>query len=372
MSSDSLTSGWNIIYRSIIDFGHAAEITRMPSGVDIISRHTSYVDYTGRNIYSIRFDTLTWSGDEPIVDLEPPLAGWTVLDGDAFNHQPTFGNAFAFRGDDSTRVGFEGNWWIGTAEKFDGPFFGYRPGTSQGDGPRGAIRSPSFTVTGRSMRLLVGGGFYPDSCYVALVDDDTGESIYSETGRGVETMDERLWNLEPLMGRSFHIEIVDHCSSPMGHINVDGIRELPFPPPQDSVSGSTVDGQAESGNSAAAAAANDDARTGNAGEGTLLPPPGAGVSCSPNPFNPVTTISFTASPRSPVEVVIYSIAGKRIHSEKVTTSADGTGSVTWDGRSDNGHRVASGIYAAAVFDGGRMVGMTKLVLLREFSQGGSP
>ena len=46
------------------------------------------------------------------------------------------------------------------------------------------------------------------------------------------------------------------------------------------------------------------------------------------------------------------------------SSTDGTGSIVWNGTSDNGRQVASGVYAAAVFDGGKMVGMTKLVLLR--------
>jgi hypothetical protein len=360
MFSDSLTSGWNIIYRSIIDFGHAAEITTTPSGAEIISRHTSYLDYAGDQVYSIRFDTLMWSGDHAIVDFEPPLGDWTVIDGDAFNHQPVFGDAYLFRGDDTTKVGFEGNWWIGTAERFDGPFFGYRPGSRQGDGPRGAIRSAVFTVTGRSMRLLVSGGDYPDSCYVAMIDAGTGEAVHSETGRGVEAMDERFWDLEPYMGEEFYLEVVDHCSSPMGHINVDGIKELPFPPPSGSpppLSGGLIillkDSDAAPPEAATSRQEND---------ATPLPP--GEVSCSPNPFNPATTISFTASPRSLIEVVVFSIAGKRIHAETVMSSAGGTGSVVWNGTSDDGRQVASGVYAAAVFDGGKMAGMTKLVLLR--------
>lgn len=359
MFSDSLTSGWNIIYRSIIDFGHAAEITRTPDGAEIISRHTSYLDYTGDNVYSIRFDTLTWSGDHAVVDLEPPLGDWTIISGDAFNHQPVFGDAYAFRGDDTTKVGFEGNWWIGTAERFDGPIFGYRPGSRQGDGPRGVIRSAVFTVTGRSASLLVGGGNYPDSCYVAMIDAVTGETVYSETGRGVESMDERFWDLEPFMGGEFYLEIVDDCSAPMGHINVDAIRELPFPAPAGtdsplaSVSLPVKDG--ETGQPDASSPMT---------EKTPEPEPSGEVSCSPNPFNPVTTISFTAGPRSRVEVVIFSIAGKRVHTMSALTSDDGTGSVVWEGRSDRGHPVSSGMYAAAVFEDGRIVGMTKLILLR--------
>ncbi len=355
MFSDSLTSGWNVIYRSVIDFGHAAEITRTPTGAEIISRHTSYLDYTNDNVYSIRFDTLTWSGDHAVVKLEAPLGDWTILDGDAFDHQPVFGDAYAFRGDDTTKVGFEGNWWIGTAERFDGPIFGYRPGSRQGDGPRGSIRSTVFTVTGRSMSLLVGGGAYPDSCYIAMIDAVSGETIYSETGRGIELMDKRIWNLEPYMGHEFYLEIVDHCSAPMGHINVDAIKELPFPPPYGSTPPVSSDLTLQEETADAAASRQ---------ESDAAPLPPAEVSCSPNPFNPATTISFTASPGSLIEVVVFSIAGKRIHTRTVMSSADGTGSVVWNGRADSGRPVASGIYAAAVFDSGKMVGMTKLVLLR--------
>jgi hypothetical protein len=357
MYSDSLTSGWDVTYRSIIDFGAAAEITTTPSGAQIISRHTSYVDYTGDNVYSIRFDTLAWNGDHPMVDLEPPLAGWTVVSGDAFDHQPVFGDAFAFRGDYTTRVGFEGNWWIGTAERFDGPIFGYRPGSKQGDGPRGAIRSETFTITGRSISLLVGGGNYPDSCYVALIDAATGEKVYSETGRGVEEMDRRYWNVEPYMGRRFYIEIVDDCAVLMGHINVDSIRELPFPAPLGSSSPSPEWPEIyKDGEEASLSVPGE--------EKPQVPAPSGEVWCSPNPFNPSTTISFNARPDRVVEVVIFSIAGRRLRSGKVRTSADGTGSMLWDGRTDSGREVASGMYPAAVFDGGRIVGMTKLVLIR--------
>jgi hypothetical protein len=308
---------------------------------------------------TVRFDTLTWSGDHPVVNLEPPLSGWTEIWGSAFDHQPVFGDAYAFRGDDTTKVGFEGNWWIGTAERFDGPLFGYRPGYMQGDGPRGAIRSETFTVTGRSMNLLVGGGNYPDSCFVALIDAVTGEKIYTETGRGVEEMDLRTWNLEPLIGQRVYIEIVDDCSSPMGHINVDSIEESPSPPsPRSSTPLSEVEKAPEASVTETSAAAaskreKDPARF-----------PSGEVSCHPNPFNPVTTISFSASPESPVEVVVFSISGRRIRSQTVISSADGRGSIVWDGRSDSGRPVASGIYAAAAFDDGRIVGMTKLVLLR--------
>lgn len=161
------------------------------------------------------------------------------------------------------------------------------------------------------------------------------------------------------MGSDFYFEIVDDCSAPMGHINVDGIRELPFPaptgttPPLSSTFVPLKDGEG----------GQPDASSSRAEYDTPQEPSGK-VSCSPNPFNPVTTISFQAGPGRRVEVIIFSIAGKRVHTATAMTSDDGTGSVVWEGRSDSGHQVSSGMYAAAVFEDGRIIGMTKLLLLR--------
>jgi hypothetical protein len=351
MSSDTLLGGWDIRFRSIIDGGHACEITRTSPDTEIFSRHTSYSALSEEMIYSIRFDTLTWSGDIPHPDIEPALGmDWTILWGDAFIHQPVFGDAYAFRGIDTVSVGFEGNWWIGTAEAFSGPVHGWLPGMMQGDGPRGAIRSRAFEVTGRSMRLLVGGGKYPDSCYVALCSSSSGRIIYKETGRGSEEMDERVWDLEPLSGREVYIEIVDDCSSPMGHINVDGIRETAKPPPANP--GERIQGSAK--------IIPRDADLSSQREN----PSGIEIVASPNPFNPSTTISFAGGAGKTYSVVIYSIDGRKVFSTTTRARQDGIVTVIWDGRSDRGFQAASGIYAAAVIDGGRIAGMTKLVMLR--------
>ena len=53
-------------------------------------------------------------------------------------------------------------------------------------------------------------------------------------------------------------------------------------------------------------------------------------------------------------MTVFSITGKRVHTAAAITSGDGTGSVVWDGRSDSGRTVASGIYAAAVIEDGRI------------------
>ena len=371
MSSDSLRSGWDVNQRTIIDYGHAAEITTVPPGEMLFSRHTGYLAVSGEPVYTIRFDSLFWDGDNPLVSLENPLGSdWTILWGTAFNRQPTFGDAFAFRGDDTTLVGFEGNWWIGTAEAFSGPFFGIRPGWRQGDGARGAIRSRTFTVTGRSMTLLVGGGEYPGSCWVALHAARDGSMLYSETGRGVETMDRRVWDLEPYHGREVYLEIVDDCTEPMGHINVDSIRESPYPANVEAAGG----GLSATGAPALSAAAGGslsstppeelEAIEAASRTGGRTPAAPRSVVCRPNPCNPSTTVSFSGCAGHTARVVIFSVAGRRIYEAETSVAADGSGSHAWDGTSGRGYRVAAGTYIAAVFDGPAMIGASKLVLVR--------
>jgi hypothetical protein len=355
MASDSLRSGWNIVQRTIIDGGHAAEVLDLGGDAYVISRHTSYASAAG-SVSTIRFDTLGWNGDEPAVEFAPPLAGWTILRGDAFDHQPVFGNNPRFRGDDSTETGFEGNWWIGTSERFNGPLTGTSPGDSQGDGARGAIRSRDFTVTGLSMRLLVGGGDYPDSCYVALLDSRSGEILFRETGRNRDLMDERIWNLAPYRGRTVCLEIVDDCGSPFGHINVDGIEERMVP------AGPTPDGDRIPSKSKrdriATADGLDRAAT------TARPQAEAMLTCSPNPFNPATELSILSAPNASIAVSIYDIAGRERSRLEARTDARGEALVRWTGEDRRGAPLPSGVYFAVLRDGARIAARLKLVIAR--------
>ncbi len=63
----------------------------------------------------------------------------------------------------------------------------------------------------------------------------------------------------------------------------------------------------------------------------------------PNPFNPSTTISFTLPHACEWQLEIYNITGNIV---RRYTGADDAGSVSvvWDGRSDTGRPVASGVY----------------------------
>jgi len=86
--------------------------------------------------------------------------------------------------------------------------------------------------------------------------------------------------------------------------------------------------------------------------------------CSPNPFNPVTTVAFDV-PESvgPIDVSVFDVAGRRVATLYSGHHDPGTHSVTWNGRDEAGRNVASGIYfvhmSAADFRASR-----KMVLLK--------
>jgi hypothetical protein len=64
----------------------------------------------------------------------------------------------------------------------------------------------------------------------------------------------------------------------------------------------------------------------------------------PNPFNPETMISYFLSAGSPVNLSIYNVLGQRVRTLLDSYQEAGIHSLTWDGRSDDGMQLPSGIY----------------------------
>jgi hypothetical protein len=96
---------------------------------------------------------------------------------------------------------------------------------------------------------------------------------------------------------------------------------------------------------------------GQARETVLLPP-------RPNPFNPSTEISYFVAQQGIVRLAIYDVRGRLVR-ELVARTVQSVGikRVSWDGVSDSGSRVASGVYFARL----EVPGVSKtrrLVLLR--------
>lgn len=64
----------------------------------------------------------------------------------------------------------------------------------------------------------------------------------------------------------------------------------------------------------------------------------------PNPFNPVTKISYSVPVNSKVTLKIYSVTGQLIRTLIDEQQSAGFKSVFWEGRNDCGKRVTSGVY----------------------------
>jgi len=68
----------------------------------------------------------------------------------------------------------------------------------------------------------------------------------------------------------------------------------------------------------------------------------------PNPFNPVTTISFVIpgdpGSRKRTRLIIYDSRGRFVRTLLDSELSAGTHKATWDGRSESGERVSSGLY----------------------------
>lgn len=73
----------------------------------------------------------------------------------------------------------------------------------------------------------------------------------------------------------------------------------------------------------------------------------------PNPFNPETTIEFVLPKAASVSLGIYDLNGRLVR-QLITSEHHGPGKFqhTWDGLSNSGERVASGIYFARLVAGG--------------------
>ena len=64
----------------------------------------------------------------------------------------------------------------------------------------------------------------------------------------------------------------------------------------------------------------------------------------PNPFNPVTTISYSLPEDSQISISIYNIKGQKVKTLVTGTQPAGSYNVTWNGKDESGKDVTSGIY----------------------------
>lgn len=334
--SASSPAGWTMADRVWLEAtnAYAPEVDEFDPGVHLYSRLATFSLPAGAGVgYVVRLDTLHTDpdGTNPVVYKPHPMAeDWIVHDGYSNYANPTFGDNPVWRGEPSS--GMIGNSYYASGEWHQGPLSGRgAPGVRIGDGATGVAETYRFPVTGNRMTLLVGGGDYPQTCYVALVDAADSTILYRETGTGSAPMTLREWDLTPYQGRLCFITIVDQETGPMGQINVDEILEI--------VDATAVDDQT---------------------------PPWRSDwhRASPNPFNPRTTISFDLPRSAPCEVRVMDLRGYVVWRSGGIAGRTGVNFVTWDGQDSDGAPVGAGTYLYSIEIAGKTRASGKVALIK--------
>lgn len=179
------------------------------------------------------------------------LLPWSAT-GQAFLNQPTFGDNVSARMP-GTRVGHQGEYWIGTFENRHTPED--PAGRTQADALMGTLTSAGFTINRRSISFLIGGGNdvarlrvellvkigpgdpEPEqprgilALLIAGVAGGVGHIVtlpdgryfvaMVSTGRNTDVMRREVWDVSNLRSRNARLRIKDDSDRRFGHINVD-------------------------------------------------------------------------------------------------------------------------------------------------------
>ena len=147
--------------------------------------------------------------DIPIAEFEGKDYGqWTAY-GKGFGSAPARGTI----GNQQKVSGFAGKGLVNT-------YLG-------GDGPKGTLTSPLFTIERKYITFLIGGGSHAGrTCMNLLVDK---KIVRTATGRNIELLQADSWDVTVYKGKMAQIQIVDNESGGWGHINVDQIVQSDKP-----------------------------------------------------------------------------------------------------------------------------------------------
>jgi hypothetical protein len=83
----------------------------------------------------------------------------------------------------------------------------------------------------------------------------------------------------------------------------------------------------------------------------------------PNPFNPTTNVKYDVPRRSSVKLTVYNVLGQRVKTLVDEVKNPGSYSIGWDGSTDGGSSVSSGIYFYKM-EAGSFVQTKKMVLMK--------
>ncbi|HBC46920.1 MAG TPA: hypothetical protein DEO84_01830 [candidate division Zixibacteria bacterium] len=141
------------------------------------------------------------------------------------------------------------------------------------------------------------------------------------------------YNSDSCQGR-WILYIADRVSGEAGHLNSWGVRIV--------------------GTGAAQAVEDDDAS---------LPVDFAISQNYPNPFNPSTKIAFAIPQAGPVKLELFDLLGRKIATLLDGSLEAGRHTIEWDGKSESGNTVSSGIYFARLKAGDKS-GLIRMTLLK--------
>ncbi len=83
----------------------------------------------------------------------------------------------------------------------------------------------------------------------------------------------------------------------------------------------------------------------------------------PNPFNAATTIRFSLASAGPAEVTVFNVIGRSVRTLVLEKLPAGTHALVWDGFSESGEALQSGVYIYRLQAGGRTMSR-KLILMK--------
>jgi hypothetical protein len=88
------------------------------------------------------------------------------------------------------------------------------------------------------------------------------------------------------------------------------------------------------------------------------------VTAHPNPFNPTTSIAWSAARPGRIGIKVYDLAGRLVRVLLDEHRSDPAGSVVWDGTDDRGRSLSSGTYLVRVKDGSGQTDTRRVALIK--------